>query len=230
MTVFAIDTSSEICSIAFSQEENIIAECSLNIHRAHSERLIPIINSVIENMDLSLRDVELIAVANGPGSFTGLRIGLSTAKGLAFANSCPLVSVVSLDTLAFQAPVQNGVICPLIQARKNEFYSAIFEKKTGESQPQLAGEYKILKIDALRDFIPEGAYVPGNGVINNRQKLSEIFNEKVTLAPDYLSYHRASASAILGYRKYNQLQQDELQLVEPFYLQDFKVTRPKKDK
>lgn len=226
--MLAIETATEICSIAFTKNEQLIAECRLNVNRVHSEKLIPLIDQLSKDAQIDLNQLELIAISSGPGSFTGLRIGMAAAKGLAFALERPLVSVITLDALAFQAPVQEGIVFPLIKARPDEVYTAQYVVKADKQFPVRMTDYQILKIQDLANCIPNGATILGNGVLAFKGTLQKILGEKVFLAADQYSHLSAMATAILGIEKYRQNAVNELMSLEPFYIQDFQVKKSSK--
>ncbi len=229
MLILAIETATEICSIAFAKNEQLIAECRLNVNRVHSEKLIPLIDQLSMDAGIELNQLELIAISSGPGSFTGLRIGMAAAKGLAFALGCPLVSVITLDALALQAPVQEGMVLPVIKARPDEVYTAQYEVKADQPLPVRKTDYQILNIQDLAGWVPAGATLIGNGVLAFKDALRKILNEKIFFPADHYSHLSAMATAILGIEQYKQNSINELMSLEPFYIQDFQVkksTRP----
>jgi tRNA threonylcarbamoyladenosine biosynthesis protein TsaB len=226
LIVLAVDTATEICSVAFSRDEQIIGDCRLSIHRAHSERLLQLIKNISENINLKLEEIDLISISGGPGSFTGLRIGMATAKGLAFALQRPLIAIVTLEALAFQGAFHSGLICPVLKARTNEVYTALFENKTGADKPVLVADYRLLPLAALKDFVPTGSLLIGNGIIHYRAQIQNLLGNSVVFARELESQLSAAATAILGLRKYQEFQKDEAQFLEPFYIQEFTVKRP----
>ena len=226
MIVMGIETATEICGVAISNDEQIIAECRLNLHRAHSEKLVHLIKNICENINIPLEKIDLISISKGPGSFTGLRIGMASAKGLAFALKRPLVSVITLEALAFQGACQPGLICPIIKARVNEVYVALFEKKTNLEKPVLVKDYSVIPLEALKDFVPAGTLLIGNGVRFFQEQINNTFGNTVKLARDIDSQLSAAATALLGLRKFQESQKDEAQFLEPFYIQEFQVKRP----
>ena len=226
MITLAIDTATEMCSTALVEDDLVLAEYNLNAQRVHSEKLVVLIRSLCENTGIALNQIDLIAISNGPGSFTGLRIGLSTAKGLAYSLEKPLTPVITLDALAVQAPVDAGKIAALIRARTDEVYLARYEKQAGQP-PQRIGDYEYCQLAELSDKIENGTFVLGNGVIAFREKLISLLGERVTLAPDYQNQLRALSTAILGQKQYQAKPKDETVTLEPFYIQEFKVQRKK---
>jgi tRNA threonylcarbamoyladenosine biosynthesis protein TsaB len=222
--ILALETATEVCSVAITENEQLLAEGSLNVNRAHSEKLMEFIRTLSDALQLSLNQIDLLAVSKGPGSFTGLRIGIASAKGLAYALNRPLVGVNTLEALTAQLPIKAGLICPLIKARQDEVYTSLFEKLPSITLPIRVGEDHVLKIDALKNFVPTNATLIGNGVIAFQSQLQEIFGESVFFAPPYFSMLKAFSTAWIGGRQYHRNPVDELQSLEPFYIQEFKIS------
>lgn len=126
MKILALDTSTDVASVAVLSEERLICENMVNYQRKHSEKLIPTLNLMMENSGLSYADIDYFAATVGPGSFTGLRIGLATAKGLAQAADKPIIPVSTLEALAYNLLYSKGLICPMLDARREQIYTALF--------------------------------------------------------------------------------------------------------
>ena len=127
MTVLGIDTSAIVCSVGLVSDGKILSETTISNGLTHSETLLPLIKKMLEGESLSLNDVDCIAISTGPGSFTGLRIGISTAKGLAISLNKPCFSASTLEALAMNATDFEGrIVCPVMDARRGEFYNALF--------------------------------------------------------------------------------------------------------
>ena len=133
MIALGIDTSALVCSAALVSDDRVLASFSKNKVRGHSELLLSGIDQLFQKANLSLTDLDCIAVAAGPGSFTGLRIGIATAKGLSYTQKIPCCPVSSLEALAYNALSlhQDFIVCPMMDARRDEFYSALFQIKNG---------------------------------------------------------------------------------------------------
>ncbi len=130
MLILGIDTTTLACSVALLKDETVLAEASLNIKKTHSERLMPLLNNLLIESGIERETLEAIAVAAGPGSFTGLRIGVSTARALAQGLSIPAVPVCTLEALAEAIPTPGALICPLLDARRNQVYTALYRRNT----------------------------------------------------------------------------------------------------
>ena len=127
MLVLAIESSSQVAGAAIVDGEKIISECILNKGLKHSEVLMPIIDSVFSMGDVEVSDIDLFAVSKGPGSFTGLRIGIATAKGLAQSVNRPVIGVPTLDGLAYNIQYTSHIVCPILDARREEVYTSIYQ-------------------------------------------------------------------------------------------------------
>ena len=133
MYILAIESSGNVASVAIAGKEKILAEYTVNIGKTHSQTLLPMIDRVLADAEMSVNEMDAIAVSRGPGSFTGLRIGSATAKGLAAAAEIPIVDVPTLEALAVGVGNAGGrLICPVIDARRNEVYTALYEENNRE--------------------------------------------------------------------------------------------------
>lgn len=128
MIVLGIDTTTLACSVALLKDDTLLAEATLNIKKTHSERLMPLLDNLLTESGIEREAIEAIAVAAGPGSFTGLRIGVSTARALAQGLDIPVVAVSTLEALAEGIPVPGVLICPLLDARRNQVYTALYQR------------------------------------------------------------------------------------------------------
>lgn len=127
MLILAVSTSSNICSVSVLDDDKCIIELNINDVKTHSENLMPLIDSALNKSNKNLSDINLIACDNGPGSFTGIRIGISTVKALAEAKNIPVISCSSLEALAYNISNPSDTICSLIDARNNQVYAGIFD-------------------------------------------------------------------------------------------------------
>ena len=150
MIILALDSTATTASAALCRDSHLLAMTTLNVGLTHSETLLPIIQQLFEHTGLEIRDVDLFATSSGPGSFTGVRIGAATIKGLAFGRGKPCVGVSSLLALAHNLSACEGIICPVMNARRNQVYNALFEAHDGRltrlcpdraiSVPELCGQ------------------------------------------------------------------------------------------
>ena len=150
MKILGVDTSTPIGSIALIENDNLVAEHTLDIVQAHSSRLMPAIDSVLKWGNITVNDLDGCAVGIGPGSFTGIRIGVATVKSICYALDKPIVGVSTLEAIAYNLRWSNSIICPLLDARRREIYGAIFE---GNTKWQRLSEDLCLPIDAFLERI-----------------------------------------------------------------------------
>lgn len=131
MKILALESSAVAASVAVCEDENLIAQNFQRTGLTHSATLMPMVESMLKNAGISLKEIDVIAVASGPGSFTGLRIGVSTAKGLAWAGNKPCAGVSTLEAMAWQLSGMDGIVCAAMDARRQQVYNALFEMRGG---------------------------------------------------------------------------------------------------
>ena len=162
MKILGIDTSTPCGGVGLVDDQGVIADTLLNLPVTHSERLLAAIGLVLDQSSCSLADLNGIAVSLGPGSFTGLRIGVSVVKGLAFATGLPVVGVSTLDTLAAQVAPTPYAICPILDARKAEVYTALYRYQAG-SRVKRVTPYRAMRPEELVTQIQEKTILIGDG-------------------------------------------------------------------
>jgi len=220
--ILNIETSTKNCSVSLSDEGNIIALKELNDgNYSHAEKLNVFIDVVLKEADKKVNDLNAIAISKGPGSFTGLRIGVSSAKGLCYALDIPLISVSTLQSLALQVDVENGIVIPMLDARRMEVYSAVFDVENNQVREIKA---EILTENSFDDYLKEKlTYFIGDGVT----KTSEIIaHQNAIFVEGKLPSAREIAK--LSYIKYRNNDFEDVAYFEPFYLKDFLITTKKK--
>ncbi len=197
--ILAVESATMLGGIAvFDGETGLIAEVRLNIRATHSEKLMPSIKYLLDTSGLDVKDMDAFAVSIGPGSFTGLRIGLNTVKGLAYVTGKPIVPVPTLDALAWNMPFCHYLICPILDARKKEVYTAIYRFK-GKELEKLMPERAIRPEDLIRE-IHEPAVFLGDGLNIYWRSIKEGLGQKAILAPMSRLLPSASNVAELGMR------------------------------
>ena len=217
MLVLAIDTATLAGSAALYQD-GLLASCFLHTKKTHSERLLPMIDFLLQSIDLALKDIDLITVVNGPGSFTGIRIGVTTAKTLAQMLHKPLAAVNTLEVLAANIASEKDLICPVLDARKKEVYTACYKRdEHGELLELLPPA--ALPVQKLLEFLQdrdEDIWFVGDGLGVYGEELGAALGGRFKTAPDHLKLPNAAAAAELGLKTWHKgLQQDT---VEPLYL------------
>ena len=131
MKILSLDTTAQVCSAAICDETELIAEITVNTGNTHSQTLLPAVEQILKISELNVDDIDAFACSTGPGSFTGVRIGVATVKGIAYGKNKPCVSVSTLEALAYNLKGYDGIICPVMNARRNQVYNALFEWQDG---------------------------------------------------------------------------------------------------
>jgi tRNA threonylcarbamoyladenosine biosynthesis protein TsaB len=196
----AVDTSTLTGAVALLDGDAAVAECRLSTRVTHSERLLATVDRLLDAAGWRLGDLEALAVGVGPGSFTGLRIGVSTMKSLAFATGLPLAGVPSLDALAWSLPFAGCVLCPIVDARKGEVYAASY--RTDQGRIERLSDYRALAPEALAAEFAGGAADPvvflGDGVGRYAATLERLLGAAARFAPPSHRVPSALAVAELG--------------------------------
>lgn len=226
MRILGIDTSTPIGSVALIDDDNIVAEHTLNIVQAHSSRLMPAIDTVLKWGEITPQDLDGCAVGIGPGSFTGVRIGVATVKSLCYAVDKPIVGVSTLEAIAYNLRWTEGLICPILDARRNEIYGAIFH---GGTEWQRISDDLCLPIDAFLDIldrhtIPDSTIVfVGDGLTAYGNAIQERFDKTASQgqykrADAIFNVPRGAAIAKLGANRLKQGDTDSYWTLVPNYV------------
>jgi len=197
MKVLGIDTSTSCGSVGLIDNGEVIADYLLNISITHSERLLGAIELVLKEAHCNMESLDGWAISLGPGSFTGLRIGVSTIKGLAFATGKPVTGVSTLDVLASQMATTPYLICPILDARKQEVYTAFYRYEKGNTLKRLSPHQAIRPEDLIKK-INEKTIFPGDGVKTYRNFLLNSLSSLVIFPPAPLHFPHGSMVAKLG--------------------------------
>ncbi len=196
--------------------DGLIAEYALNIAETHASRLMPMIDEVLKDAHLTITEMEAIAVGLGPGSFTGLRIGIATAKGLAMALNKPIVGIPTLDALAHNLSCKLGLICPILDAKRGEIYAALY-RYHGDTLEKLT-ENLVLPMRELLTRINEPVIFLGDAINIYRDLIEEKLGERASLAPHYLRLPRAANLAALALEKLKAGEEGNLHRIKPLYV------------
>lgn len=230
MRVLAIDSSGLTATVAVVEEEQTIAEYTINYKKTHSQTLLPMIDEMVRMTEVDLSAVDAIAVAGGPGSFTGLRIGSATAKGLGFALGKPLVSVPTVDAMAYSVYGCEDVICPIMDARRSQVYTGIYTfvpETAAEDSHEMRYRFKVVRVqmavsveELIRRLNVYGKRVVflGDGVPVYRDMLAEGLKVPYFFAPSYMNRQRAAAVGALGIRYYQEGRYETAAEHKPEYL------------
>ncbi|MGC8846098.1 MAG: tRNA (adenosine(37)-N6)-threonylcarbamoyltransferase complex dimerization subunit type 1 TsaB, partial [Candidatus Hydrogenedens sp.] len=198
MRVLSADTSTDVNTVAILSDNELLGEISINAGKRHSERLVSLIDTLLTEVQISIDDIHLLAISIGPGSFTGLRVGLSTWKGIALAKGLPLVGVPSLDAMTQLAPFNNFVVCPILDARMKEIFAGIYffeENQRKTIYENFLGSVEDF-IKLLKGYTNTYAIMfLGEGALLYKQILAEYFPHAKFGEP-WWSHPRASAVGI----------------------------------
>jgi tRNA threonylcarbamoyladenosine biosynthesis protein TsaB len=217
MKILSIETSTTLGGVAvIDRRIGLIAETRLNVKTTHSERLMTVIEQVLTGSEISLDDISAFAVAIGPGSFTGLRIGLSTVKGLSYTTGKPVVTVSTLEAFAWNFPFSRHPVCILLDARKGEVYAAVFKWKT-DGFERIIDDISLKPDDLLRELKGEIVFA-GEGVLLYADKIAGVMKERALIATPEKMVPSPANVAKLGLEK--ALRGDYINVSEavPFYI------------
>ncbi len=204
MKILALDSSGLVAGVAVLEDDNCIAEYTVNYKKTHSQTLLPMLEEISKMIELDLSSIDAIAVAAGPGSFTGLRIGSATAKGLGMALQKPLIAVPTVDGLAYNLYGTENVICPLMDARRNQTYTGLYEFQKEEKEYKLCviKEQCAVSLDEVIESINQlGREVIflGDGVPVFKGQLEEKITVPFSYAPASCNRQRAAAVGTLAF-------------------------------
>lgn len=202
MKILGIESAALVASVAIIDENVTIAEYTTNFKKTHSETLLPMLDEIVKMTGVDLKELSAIAISGGPGSFTGLRIGAASAKGLGMALDLPLIHVPTLDAMALNIYSSNALIVPIMDARRNQVYTGIYKNT---AKLEVIRESMAISIDELLDILRETdrekierIVFLGDGVPVFREYIDENFEIAHDFAPANLNRQRASNIAMLG--------------------------------
>jgi|TARA_X000000950_G_C13879738_1_gene646401 tRNA threonylcarbamoyladenosine biosynthesis protein TsaB len=223
--ILHLETSTKQCSVALAHKGELLASrILLNDSFSHSEKLHLFISEVLQEAKLKSADLDAVAVSKGPGSYTGLRIGVAAAKGLCFGLDIPLIALNALKILAQASTEQNtDYIIPMMDARRMEVYTAVFDSRRNWVEDTSA---LVLSRDSFKELLKDQTVlVLGDGA----QKFKELNPEINAVFPSEIFYPKAVDMTPLAWEKFNSQAFESLAYFEPFYLKDFQTTPPKKN-
>ncbi len=219
--ILNIETATKNCSVALAKEgKTILCKEIAEEGYSHAERLHVFIEEIVKEAGITFSDLAAIAVSQGPGSYTGLRIGVSAAKGLCYALGIPLIAVDTLQTLASQITVSDGLIIPMIDARRMEVYSAVFDvnhQNKRETQAEIIDDNSFQGYDETLYFIGDCA-----------AKCKSVLTKDNFVFLENIKYPSAKEMSRLSYEKYKISDPVDVAYFEPYYLKDFMITTSKK--
>lgn len=228
MKILAVDTSANVAAVALAKDGVLLGECMINNKKTHSEKLMPMIDTLLKDNGVDITEIDLFAVANGPGSFTGLRIGVSTVKGLAHAVNKPIVGISTLEGLAYNLFETDGIICPIMDARRSQVYNAVYKWENGEFKELIAPRAISLDecLDGLKDEIK--VYFLGDGVPVYEEEIKKNMVERAIFAKANNLNQRASSLAVLAEKRADKA--EDYNSFMPFYLRKPQAEREYEEK
>ena len=216
MKILAVDTATKSCSVAIVEAGSVSAELTTLKDQTHSKQLMQLIHKGLALSGFSTTDLDGLAVTIGPGSFTGLRIGISTIKGLAHALDKPVVGISSLDALAWQCADRSYLICPVIDARKGEVYAATYRYDNDRLTQKNSENVGVP--EAVVQKIREPCVFIGNGAQLYRRNISTVLGDQAHFAPGSQNTIRASSVAFLSMQRFETNDTDEIGDLVPHYI------------
>lgn len=231
MTILAIDSSGLVASVAIMTEEAMLAEYTVNYKKTHSQTLLPMLDEVVKMTELDLDSIDAIAVSGGPGSFTGLRIGSATAKGLGLALDKPLIHIPTLDGLAYNLFGCKEIVCPIMDARRSQVYTGLYTFED-ESLRVLEKQMAIPVAELVERLNGWGRPVVflGDGVPVYREDLDATLTVPHTYAQAHMNRQRAAAVGALGVRYFKQGKTETAVEHQPDYLRVSQAERERAQK
>lgn len=231
MKILAVDSSGLVASVAVVEDDNLLGEYTMNYKKTHSQTLLPMLDELAKMIELDLNTLDAIAVAGGPGSFTGLRIGSATVKGLALALEKPVVQIPTVDALAYNLCGHRDIVCPLMDARRNQTYTGLYQFDGNRMQilkEQCAVD--IGTIVAEINHIGRSAVFLGDGVPVFKNYIEENCKVPYTLAPAHMNKQRAGAVAALAELYYEKGKVMDAAEHKPEYLRLSQAERERMEK
>jgi len=231
LIILGIESATENASCALLSDTKLLGEYSLNTGKTHSENLMNIIDKLIVETEVELRDISGIAITKGPGSYTGLRIGISIAKSMSQTLKIPILSVSTLESLAYNLPCSENIINPILDARSNRIYTGIYrltnnkiEESEKDSATNIEEHINFLK---KQDYDKKIIFI-GDGAVKHKELLKTEFKDKCTIAENYINIIKASSSAQAGLIKFKNKDLCSWRDFNPVYLRKTQAERNKK--
>lgn len=223
MIIFGMDTSSVNATVAVINDKKLIGEYIISNDRTHSQTIMPLVEDLLKKCCIDINDIDVFSVCTGPGSFTGLRIGMATVKTLAQFTNKPIVGVSSLDALYENCKLFDGIVCPIIDARHDEVYNALY--KDGKR----ITDYRIISVqDLLRELAGKKVVFCGDGCVTYKDVIS--VDNNFVIAPQNISMQKASSVCMCAYIRSQIGDFDNLYSLAPVYLRLSQAERELKNK
>ncbi len=224
MNIFAMDTSSATATIAILNDEKLLGEYSVSASLTHSKKIMPMTDEILKNLSIKLDDIDVFSVCVGPGSFTGLRIGMATVKTFSQTLSKEIIGISSLDAIAYNfACVKDTFICPIVDARRDEVYNALYLK-----DEKIVCDRALHIDELLKELKDKKVIFAGDGVAVHKDKLAH--NPLWQTAPQHLIMPKASAVAYCAYKRALTNDFDDCYTLNPVYLRKSQAERELEEK
>lgn len=231
MKILALDSSGLVASVAIVTENELLAEYTVNYKKTHSQTLLPMLDEIVTMIGLELSEIDAIAISSGPGSFTGLRIGSATAKGLGYALDKPIIAVPTLDALAYNLYGTDKIICPIMDARREQVYTGLYEFDNNDfkvvMESSVTGISDIIK--EINNINREVIFV-GDAVPIYKEIIKNNINTPFSFSPPHLSRQRAGAVGSLSVEYYRGNKTETSFEHAPVYLRLSQAERELKEK
>lgn len=219
MKYLTIDTTTKVTTVALAEDGRLIAEGFLHTTKTHSERLIPMLEQLFTASGWTLQELNMIGVVRGPGSFTGIRIGIATAQGLAQVLNLPMVGVVSLDALAWAGLGRTEDIVPILDARKNEWYTARYQWTRGGEKAECLTSPQALPINQWLGYLESlkrSICFVGDAVTKEKTRILEVLGDKAVILPEFMSLPRGAYVVRAVWQRWQEIGIGEQ--VQPYYI------------
>lgn len=229
MKILAVDTSDNTATACVAEDNKLLAECVVNYKKTHSQTLMPMIDKCLNDSGTDISQIDLFAVANGPGSFTGLRIGVSAVKGMAHALDKPIIEVSTLEGMAYNLYMCADIVCPIMDARRSQVYNAVYSWDNGKLN--ILTPPRALSVEeCVEDVKKYGRRVVflGGGVDVHREYITEQMGENAVFAPFSCNAQRAAALAAAAMSRIDE--KKTCYEVVPFYLRKPQAERELEEK
>ena len=230
MKILSLDTATQAATCAILDDDKVLGEITFNYKKQHSQILMPMIDDLFKNTQMSIGDIDAFVASKGPGSFTGLRIGMATVKGLSQGSKKPFVTVSTLDSLAYNLAYTSGIICPILDALRDNVYTALYNFDNNDFNQTL--DYVNISIDELINILKDkdcNITFVGDGVPKFKEKL--IANlPNISFAPAHLNLAKASSLGELGLKLLTSGVKDDIYAAIPIYLRKPQAEREYEEK
>ncbi len=228
LIILALDSTAEVSAVAVCKGEKLLSEITINTGNTHSQTLLPAVEQALKMSELTVNDIDLFACSTGPGSFTGVRIGVATVKGIAYGKDKPCISVSTLDALAYNLIGVKGIICPVMNARRSQVYNALFRNVNGTMQRLCSDRaLSIADLDFELSSFEEPIYLCGDGYDITEKGFR---NVSICYVPQRYRYQNAYSVAQVALGKYQSGEYVTDAELAPIYLRPSQAERERQEK